>query len=308
MHAVPPRTSAGLTTGQAGSALQAGVGQPAGEVRGFLAPFFETGTEGVVWSLDDPGLPGYDSLHPLMNGDELRVLDDAGGTLWEGVVRLDRTTGLLPHYPGGEPVQQAVLGYWVHGLQEGMDPEAWGRLFFEGRRAVLREVGFRPYPSEPHPFSGLVEGLRARLAVLPEARAREVFRNALHHWLFVRLDGEWSSLTQGWGLGLDETLALLGQLAPYDARARAPRPNGDRETPMPFSLPLLERLGVLFGLNAALLWGLRDEASRAAWLRAANARLEGGSPLDLLFGGGTEGVRRVLEAARACLDDGGERG
>ena len=277
-------------------------------MRGFLAPFFETGTEGVVWSLDDPGLPGYDSLHPLMNGDELRVLDDAGSTLWEGVVRLDRTTGLLPHYPGGEPVQQAVLGYWVHGLQEGMDPEAWGRLFFEGRRAVLREVGFRPCPSQPHPFSGLVEGLRARLAALPEARAGEVFRNALHPWLFFRSDDEWSSLTQDWGLGLDETLALLGHLAPEDAEARAHRLNRGEDTLLPLSLPLLERLGLLFGLNAALLWGLRDEESRAVWLRAANARLDGGSPLDLLFGSGTEGVRRVLEAARVCLDDGGERG
>jgi len=287
--------------------LQAGGGQPSGEVRGFLTPFFETGTEGVVWSLDDPGLPGYDSLHPLMNGDELRILDDAGGTLWEGVVRLNRTTGLLPHYPGGEPAQQAVLGYWVDGFQEGMDPEAWSRLFFEGRRAVLREVGWRHHPREPDPFSGPVEGLHARLAALPEARAREVFRDALYHWLFVRPDGEWSSFTQGRGLGLDETPALLGHLTPDDARARAPCPNRDKETLLPFPPPLLACLRLLFGLNAAPRRGLRDEASRAAWLRAANARLEGRSPLDLLLGGEMEGVRRVLEVARACLDSGGER-
>ncbi|MBI0539440.1 DUF2384 domain-containing protein [Roseomonas sp. KE2513] len=188
-----------------------------------------------------------------------------------------------------------------------MDPEAWGRMFFEERRAVLREVGARHPCSERHPFSGPAQGLRARLAALPEARAMEVFRGALYRWLFVRPDGEWSSLTQDWGLGLDDTLALLGHLTPDDARARAPCPNKDRETLLPFSLPLLERVGLLFGLNAALRWGLRDEASRAAWLRAANARLKGGSPLDFLFDSGTEGVRRVLEAARACLDSGGER-
>lgn len=296
-----------MTTGRAGTALQAGSGELAGEVRGFLFAFFETGTEGVIWSLLDHGLPGYDSLRPLRDGDELRVLDDAGGTWWEGVVRLDRTTGRLPRHPGGEPVQQAVLGCWVHGLQEGMDPEAWARMFFEERRAVLREVVPRHPSSERHPFSGPGDGLRARLAALPAERARELFRGALYRWLFVRSDGEWSSLTQNWGLGLDETLALLGHLAPDDAMARAPRSNRGEDTLLPLSLPLLERLGLLFGLNAALLWGLRDEASRAAWLRAANARLDGGSPLDLLFGGGSEGVRRVLEAARACLDSGGER-
>jgi len=248
--------------------LQAGSEPSAEEVRGFLFAFFETGTEGVIWSLLDHGLPGYDSLRPLRDGDELRVLDDAGGTLWEGVVRLDRTTGRLPRYAGGEPVQQAVLGYWVHGLQEGMDPEAWGRMFFEERRAVLREVGAWHPSSERHPFSGPAEGLRAGLATLPEARAREVFRGALYRWLFVRSDGEWSSRIQDWGLGLDETLGLLVHIAPGDARARAPRPNRNREALLPFSRPLL----------------------------------------DLPFGVRTEGVRRVLEAARACLDDGGERG
>lgn len=297
-----------MTTGREGTGLQGGSEPLAEEVRGFLFACFETGTEGVIWSLLDHGLPGYDSLRPLRDGDELRVLDDAGGTLWEGVVRLDRTTGRLRRYPGGELVQQAVLGYWVHGLQEGMDPEAWARMFFEERRAVLGEVGARHPSNERHPFSGPAEGLRARLAALPEARAREVFRSALYRWLSVRSEGEWSSLTQDWGLGLDDTLALLGHLAPDDAMARAPRSNRDEETLLPFSLPLLERLGLLFGLNTALQWGLRDQASRSAWLRGANSRLEGHSPLKLLLGGGTEEVERVLDAARACLEDGGERG
>jgi hypothetical protein len=110
------------------------------EIRGFLEAYFETGTEGVIWSVLDPGLPGYDGLHTLEDGDELHVLDGTGGILWEGVVRLDRNTGRLPRWPGGEPVQQAVLGLWVHGLQEGMDPEAWGRMFTEERRAILRHA------------------------------------------------------------------------------------------------------------------------------------------------------------------------
>ena len=277
------------------------------EIRGFLEPFYETGTEGVVWSLKDPGLPGYHSLHALEDGDELRVLDDAGGTLWEGVVRLDRTTDLLPRSPGGEPVQQAVRGFWVHGQQQGMDAEAWGEMFFARRRAVLREGATRRFPGEPHPFSGPADGLRARLAALPEARAEELFKEAVYSWLLFHSGGEWHSLAQAWGFGLDETLALLGQPTPEQVTAWATYPRQGGATLLPFSLPLLERLGLLFGLNALLLWRLRDAASRAVWLRAANAGLDGSSPLALLLGGEIEAVGRVLETARADLNDGVER-
>ncbi|WP_043836535.1 MbcA/ParS/Xre antitoxin family protein [Muricoccus aerilatus] len=199
------------------------------------------------------------------------------------------------------------MGFWVHGQQQGMDAQAWGEMFFARRRAILREGATRRFPKEPHPFSGAADGLRARLAALPQARAQELFKEALYSWLLFHSSGEWHSLAQAWGFGMGETLALLGQPTPEQVKVWAtyPRPGG--ATLLPFSLPLLERLGLLFGLNALLLWGLRDPRSRAAWLRTTNARLDGSSPLDLLLGGEIEGVRRVLEAARAGMDDGGER-
>jgi hypothetical protein len=282
-------------------------GHAAVEIRGFLEAYFETGTEGVIWSVLDPGLPGYDGLHTLEDGDELHVLDGTGGILWEGVVRLDRYTGRLPRWPGGEPVQQAVLGLWVHGLQEGMDPEAWGRMFTEERRAILRHGVPRRWDSNPHPFSGPAEGLHARLTALPQTRAEELFRSALYPWLVFSSGGEWHSLARSWGLGMDETLALIGNPEPEQLKAWATYPRRSDKTLLPFSLPLLERLGLLFGLNAALLWGLPDAASRAAWLAAANPRVDGVPPLTLLLGGETEGIARVLQAARACLDRTGER-
>jgi hypothetical protein len=106
---------------------------------------------------------------------------------------------------------------------------------------------------------------------------------------------------------MDETLALIGNPEPEQLKAWATYPRRSDKTLLQFSLPLLERLGLLFGLNAALLWGLPDAASRAAWLAAANPRVDGVPPLTLLLGGETEGIARVLQAARACLDRTGER-
>lgn len=287
--------------------MQADSRRSAADIRGFLEPFFETGTEGVVWSLQDPGLPGYDGLDPLEDGDELHVLDDTGGTLWDGIVRLDFLTGRLPRWAGGEPVQQAVLGYWVRGVQEGMDPEAWGRMFFDSRRAVLRHGAPRKWESGPHPFRGPAEGLRARLNALAPDGAEKLFRSALGPWLSIHPDGEWKGLAQAWGLGMAETLALLGYPTKERVEAWATNPRRTKDSLLPFSLPLLQRLGLLFGLNAVLLWRLPDEASRAAWLGTANPRLDGGSPLGTLLRAELDGTAQVLEAARACLDEVGER-
>lgn len=108
-------------------------------ISGFLDPFFETGSEGVHWSLvnDDPSLTGYAKLNVLQDGDYLFIEDGEGGIVWEGEVKLEYKRNYKP-YPSN-PVygQQEVFGYWVHGFQESEEPETWATWFFEGRRAVL---------------------------------------------------------------------------------------------------------------------------------------------------------------------------
>ncbi|OIN87105.1 MAG: hypothetical protein AUJ12_03415 [Alphaproteobacteria bacterium CG1_02_46_17] len=58
---------------------------------GALEPFFETGTEGVIWSLQDYSQTGYASLNPLTDGDKLTVYStvEKGNILWSGKVSFE---------------------------------------------------------------------------------------------------------------------------------------------------------------------------------------------------------------------------
>lgn len=101
-------------------------------VNGILDPFFETGTEGVVWAVDDPRKHGYDGLNYLENGDRLVVFEVDGVTIrWEGKVGLEYKRRWRPYPMNPEYGQQEVLGMWVHGFQRDLDPEVWARMFFD---------------------------------------------------------------------------------------------------------------------------------------------------------------------------------
>jgi hypothetical protein len=104
---------------------------------GVLDAFFETGTEGVLWSIFDNDLQGYEALNILKDGDYLFVEDGKGEIEWEGIVSLDWDIRYRPYPTNPEYGQQEVLGYWVHGLQRGIDPERWAKWFFESRPAVV---------------------------------------------------------------------------------------------------------------------------------------------------------------------------
>ena len=60
---------------------------------GTLDPFFETGTEGVIWSLIQDGKSGYDALIDIEKGDHLKIygLDDA--VAFDGVIKPDYKAG-----------------------------------------------------------------------------------------------------------------------------------------------------------------------------------------------------------------------
>lgn len=109
-------------------------------VIGTLIGFFESGSDGVLWSIYDNNSTGYESLNILKDGDYLFVEDGNKGIEWEGYIKLEYirfatlrggANNMLPYF------QQQVAGYWVHGLQDGVDPEVWARWFFEERSAVI---------------------------------------------------------------------------------------------------------------------------------------------------------------------------
>ena len=106
-------------------------------INGRLEAFFETGTEGIIWSLVEPN-KGYEGLHCLKNGDYLKVYkENTEEVIWEGTVLLEyerryRSYPLNPQYG-----QQEIFGCWVHGFQENLAPEVWSKMFFDGCQASM---------------------------------------------------------------------------------------------------------------------------------------------------------------------------
>lgn len=112
-------------------------------IKGKLEPFFETGTEGVIWSVYEDGKEGYDGLNCLEYGDFLKIFDPADATkvIWEGRIDYDWEINYRPYPMNPEYGQQAVYGYWVHGLQKDVLPEDWGLWFIKQYPAELKKAG-----------------------------------------------------------------------------------------------------------------------------------------------------------------------
>lgn len=119
---------------------------------GVLEGWFETGTEGVIWTLYEDGKKGYEGMHCLEDGDHLTVWEVATGRqVFKGMVKFDNKIGerlYTDFYPDAVKGlrQQCALGYWVHGIQEGFDPDSWARLFFRPKDApeLRAEVELKP--------------------------------------------------------------------------------------------------------------------------------------------------------------------
>lgn len=62
-------------------------------IHGTLEDFFETGTEGVVWSVSDDDDIGYPGLHPIKEGDHLTILDELGQRIWAGRISATEKPG-----------------------------------------------------------------------------------------------------------------------------------------------------------------------------------------------------------------------
>jgi hypothetical protein len=120
-------------------------------IKGTLEPFFETGTEGIIWSVTDEDYSGYESLHCLCRGDHLAIYDlvNPDSLIWYGNIdfEYERNQRSMPHNPGHS--QQAVLGYWVHGLQKDVEPEQWATWFREHYPCELIKANLgRFYPAK----------------------------------------------------------------------------------------------------------------------------------------------------------------
>lgn len=255
------------------------------QVFGRLDAFFETGTEGIIWSLADQGLPGYDGLWPLQYGDHLDVLDADGETLWQGMIKLEYANLRDPTHN-----QQQVLGYWVHGLQDGADPETWAKLFFDRERAVLTPISPSDARIPPHPFWGPSETMTDRLRALPEERQRELHRTALYSWLYFFGNGEPQGLAiKDWDFSLMETARLIGATPEQvDAWRRTETFTSD-SCLLPFSFESLVQVALLHGVFGGLDWNYPTQEARIAWLS------EGLPSPKLLLLSGVPGIAQVRD-------------
>jgi hypothetical protein len=128
------------------------------EMRGVCFLFSETGTEGgwgaiqedgfVTEGEDEGGHWSYAGLRILEEGDDFTVYGDDDRVLFHGIIHQDTKTGAVPRrvLRKGKVVtdlsrkQQVVAGMWVHWIQKGMDPEAWGELFCGEKRCLLKRA------------------------------------------------------------------------------------------------------------------------------------------------------------------------
>ena len=122
------------------------------ERKGVCFLFSETGTEGGWWAMQEDGFVTedghwrYEGLQYLEDGDEFTVFADDGSVLWHGIIHRDSKTGAVPRQAIRENrlvndrtwKQQVVGGMWVHWVQKGMDPEAWGELFVGEKRCLVK--------------------------------------------------------------------------------------------------------------------------------------------------------------------------
>lgn len=87
---------------------------------------------------EQPKRPQQDRLKSGMLVRIFKTVSD-GDVLWEGDVNLEYDREVHKAATGYK--QQALGGYWVHGLQEGMAPLNWGRMFFQNLPAKLERDG-----------------------------------------------------------------------------------------------------------------------------------------------------------------------
>lgn len=118
-------------------------------LKGTLEAYWEAGMTSVAWTFLEDGKKGLESLNSLKRGDFLRVFNDASRkkVIFEGVVDLEYKRRLKPHPLNPHYKQQQVSGMLVRGLQKNVNPEAWAKMFSDGKPAEL--IKRKKQPAQP---------------------------------------------------------------------------------------------------------------------------------------------------------------
>jgi len=108
-------------------------------IKGALYPFWESGTEGILWFIDSgKDKRGYEGLYCIHTGDYLTIYGEKGEIIFKGKICQDTVAGWTeyPLNPGyGQPM---AFGRWIHWTQIGWKPDDWAGLFLRGKKPALR--------------------------------------------------------------------------------------------------------------------------------------------------------------------------
>jgi hypothetical protein len=107
------------------------------EISGFLLPYFQVGTDRVLWGIINQANSGSEAIYLLQDNDYLIVYDPTGQIRWEGLIHFEYARNNSPKREFW--TRQVVMGYVVHGCQSNCDPEQWAKMFFEKLPATLRK-------------------------------------------------------------------------------------------------------------------------------------------------------------------------
>lgn len=93
---------------------------------GSLEPYAETGTEGIIWAVNEYGQTGYDGLHLLENGDELAVYKNVtdGDIVWQGAVSFDGNQNSFAVHNGAMTVD-------TDRTPKHMEPSKWQQMYWD---------------------------------------------------------------------------------------------------------------------------------------------------------------------------------
>lgn len=107
---------------------------------GLLDAWCETGTEGLVWVLNENGFEGYAAMRFVEEGDYLTVFRPDGEIAFEGRISCDREIGKPRPEDNCDRAQPSALGFWIHWTQEGWDPDEWAEMFLKEYKAILKKA------------------------------------------------------------------------------------------------------------------------------------------------------------------------